>query len=101
MSSKRTRAGVLAAVLLAAGLVGAMSGTASAVASRTSDGVALATAEPQATAAVRAAATTTPGSPGGAVDDWLVVVLGSIAAGGLGRGLWLLRGSAAARARTT
>lgn len=99
MDGRRTRLGVPAAAFLAIGLVGAIGGTAQAVASRTSDGTALASPEPEASAAAQAAAITAAESPGGTPDDLILLALGVIATGGLGRGLWLLRGRAPASGR--
>ena len=100
----RSAAGWLAAGFLAVALLGLAHGTTQAVAIRTSDGLALPTPGPVASAVRSAApgATTAPDAgtiPGAATrspaapaapDDWLVLTLGLVAAAGFARGLWLL-----------
>ncbi len=85
----------IAAFLISLALLGPMSGTAQAVASRTSDGLPLPTPGPQASAAQSSApaAATTPAAPTrspATSDDLLIVALGLVAAAGFGGGLSLL-----------
>ncbi len=89
-------------LLVSLALAGLVSGTAHAVASRTSDGQALPTPAPQASAAQTSTpvlgttpAAATRSAPG--LDDWLVVALGLVAAAGFGGGLWKLLGMSATR----
>jgi hypothetical protein len=84
------RAAVLAAGFLAVVLLGSMGGTAQAVASRTSDGLGLATPGPQPSAFVISGVTVLRSD--GRAGDRLVLPLGLVAALGFGGGLWLLLG---------